>query len=523
MCPSASKMSHLAAMGLNADATGMTGQPDKAEKTDGVISKTQLDKSDQKGKHRMSVVMREHDCGCLVVILRLLNSRLRRDRRSLRVTGDGAEQLSGKPVELGCGVVVYDSCRSMGALPETCRPAEHEHSARVQRFEAFGQYATTLACEAEREMAVQMFHNMVEPVQAHMKCWSTEDFVPVRTLGKGGFGIVYLVKHKQSGKHAALKQMPKNLYKSKKARECAFLERTILGEVSCRWLVGLTAAFHDEGSIYLVMEFVQGGDLLYWINRKQRFGEKETSFYMAELLEALDAVHKCGYIHCDVKPTNVMLTAQGHLQLLDFGLAEVWPAACCQGQCHRSSSKTVSQKIQREGSQRVSGTPIYMSPEAFNNVRSPAMDIWALGVVTYECLYGKALFFNSDIPDIIDLGIKSFDTLLPIKLAKARMKGVMPPKADDFIRKVLCEGPNRLKAEDMRLHPFFSGIDFSCLHQMVPPIQPGDGLHGPSDASHFSTALEQNVPLFNHNPCQVIDMEWAGYEFDRESWEMRKQ
>lgn len=443
-------------------------------------------------------------------------------------------------------------------------------------------------------------------VRRTCKVWSTADFRSVKVLGEGAFGVVHLVQRSDTGEVYALKMMKKAGFKRKNLLEGAFAEREILGEACSRWFVQLHATFQDTRYVYMVMEFLQGGDLIGHLIRKGRFNFVETQFYMAELLEALNTVHRAGFVHRDVKPDNMVLDANGHLKLLDFGLCKHDPYArafadharanvnetpsldnsdimeltvrfisgevalvlkdidpfrtmisdvktqimkVCGvplelqtfeanggpldgdartlvqvGVMGRSATLTlvVTQPSQPQ-ERNVQGTPAYMAPEVWRGEGGVESDIWALGVIAFECLVGHVPFHggrfegNEALPIIRQKVLRHEDTLPPA-LQRADGKGYLSPEAMQFFPTVLCERRKRANVVQIRSDPFFAGIDFERLHLADPPIVPD--IRGPTDASNFDDFRAVPIPEMTKGRLKDNSLLWAGYEFDKEAHEL---
>jgi len=149
-----------------------------------------------------------------------------------------------------------------------------------------------------------------------------KDFEPVTIIGKGAFGEVRVCRHIPTGEPVAIKKLKKNemIFKNQIAHVRA--ERDILSLAKNPWIVDLKCAFQDSIYLYLVMEFLQGGDLMSVLMKKDILTEEETRFYIAETILAIDSVHKLNYIHRDLKPDNLLIGKDGHIKLSDFGLCK---------------------------------------------------------------------------------------------------------------------------------------------------------------------------------------------------------
>ena len=155
------------------------------------------------------------------------------------------------------------------------------------------------------------------------------DFELLKIIGKGAFGQVRLVKRKDTGEILAMKTMIKSGMVLKNQITHVRAERNILALHSehesdplGRWIVQLNTSFQDKHNLYLVMEYLPGGDLMGMLIEKDTFSEEATRFYAAEAILAIEAVHALGYIHRDIKPDNFLLDGRGHIKLTDLGLCK---------------------------------------------------------------------------------------------------------------------------------------------------------------------------------------------------------
>lgn len=149
---------------------------------------------------------------------------------------------------------------------------------------------------------------------------SYSDFTPLKVIGKGAFGEVRLVQKKDTGHIYAMKILRKKDMLLKEQVAHVRAERDILAEADHQWVVKMYFSFQDTRNLYLVMEFLPGGDMMTLLIKKDTFSEEMTQFYVAETASAIDYIHKLGFIHRDIKPDNLLLDSKGHIKLSDFGL-----------------------------------------------------------------------------------------------------------------------------------------------------------------------------------------------------------
>ena len=295
------------------------------------------------------------------------------------------------------------------------------------------------------------------------------DFEPLRCLGKGTYGTVFLVKQHGTGKLYAQKQFRKaSLTVRKHLVEQTKTERAILESINRHpFVVKLYYAFQDHEKLYLILEYAQGGELFERMRAERMFPEETAAFYMAELVLALDHLHwTVGVVYRDLKPENCLLDAEGHLLLTDFGLSKV--AVDGDYQCRS-----------------MTGTVEYMAPEVLQmQSYDTAVDWWSLGIMGFDLLTGSSPFHANN-----DLKIKE-----KIIKAKPVLPYFMSMDAKDLLTRLLRKEPKkRLGAhmpKDMQLikgHRFFRKIDWPKLdrREIEPPIKPC--VTDPELAENFST------------------------------------
>ncbi|KAH0809667.1 hypothetical protein GEV33_013123 [Tenebrio molitor] len=297
-------------------------------------------------------------------------------------------------------------------------------------------------------------------------------FELLKVLGEGSFGKVFLVRKvvgADNGRLYAMKVLKKATLKVRD-RHRTKMERNILVDVEHPFIVKLHYAFQTAGKLYLILDFLRGGDLFSRLSKEVMFTEEDVKFYLAELALALNHLHSLGIIYRDLKPENVLLDADGHIALTDFGLSKL--------------------PLEEGKAYSFCGTVEYMAPEVVNRKgHSFAADWWSFGVLMFEMLTGSLPFQGSN----------RRDTMTQILKAKLGMPANLSSEAQSLLRALFKRNPaNRLGAgpggvEDLKKHEFFATIDFDALlaKKIRPPFQPA--VCGPDDA-YFDSEFTSKTP-----------------------------
>jgi serine/threonine kinase 38 len=328
-----------------------------------------------------------------------------------------------------------------------------------------------------------------------------EDFEPLKVIGRGAFGEVRLVQKKDTGHVYAMKILRKADMLEKEQVAHVRAERDMLVEADHQWVVKMYYSFQDAINLYLIMEFLPGGDMMTLLMKKDTLSEECTQFYVAETTLAIDSIHKLGFIHRDIKPDNLLLDARGHIKLSDFGLctglkkshrtefyrdlSQAKPSdfsyhcgtassstKSTSGSCVTSSNTAADSKRRHESWKRnrrqlaysTVGTPDYIAPEVFEQSGyGSACDWWSLGVIMYEMLIGYPPFCSETPQETYRKVMNWRETL------------VFPPEVPissqsrDLILRFCCESDKRIGAnpgsglEELRQHPFFQGVDWEHI------------------------------------------------------------
>ncbi|TKY85548.1 hypothetical protein EX895_005710 [Sporisorium graminicola] len=346
-----------------------------------------------------------------------------------------------------------------------------------------------------------------------------DDFRTVKVIGKGAFGEVRLVQKTDTGKIYAMKTLRKSEMFKKDQLAHVRAERDVLAESNSPWVVQLYYSFQDTAYLYLLMEFLPGGDLMTMLIKYDTFSEDVTRFYMAECVLALEGIHKLGFIHRDIKPDNILIDARGHIKLSDFGLSTGFHKQHDSAYYQRLFEGTAGQNPAQTGRNSVAvnsinltlsskdtiatwkanrrklaystvGTPDYIAPEIFlQQGYGNECDWWSLGAIMFECLCGYPPFCSENAHDTYRKILAWRETLqFPDDIH-------LSPEAEDMIRRLITAPENRLgrnSATEIKDHPFFAGVDWSTIRQIDAPFIPQ--LKSITDTSYFPTEDYQDVP-----------------------------
>lgn len=280
-----------------------------------------------------------------------------------------------------------------------------------------------------------------------------DDFNYTKVLGKGSFGKVMLAELKGSSDVYAIKVLKKDVICEDDDVECTMAEKRVLA-LACEhpFLVALHSCFQTPDRLFFVMEFVNGGDLMFQIQRARKFPEAQSRFYAAEIICGLLFLHKRGVIYRDLKLDNVMLTSEGHVKIADFGM-------CKEGIVNGMLTNTFC------------GTPDYIAPEILKEQDyGTSVDWWALGVLMYEMMAGQPPF-EADTEDDLFEAILHDDVLFPVWLTKNAILVLRALMCKKIVNRLGCSSNGE---RDLKTHPFFAAINWEQLErcEVEPPFKP---------------------------------------------------
>ncbi|ORZ19717.1 kinase-like domain-containing protein [Absidia repens] len=302
-----------------------------------------------------------------------------------------------------------------------------------------------------------------------------DDFHIKQTLGTGACGRVHLAQSKFNKKHYAIKTLNKHEVVRKKQVDHTNNEFTILRDMYHPFLVTLWDAFQDDCHLFMVMDYVPGGELFRELRRQKKFSQEAVRFYAAEVILALEYLHANEIIYRDLKPENILLDERGHVKLTDFGFAKRVPTY----------------------TYTVCGTPDYLAPEMIRSQGyTLAVDWWSLGVLIYEMLVGKPPFADTNpvnlYEKILDCRIDWPDGFDPVIMDL--LLGLLTPNVAQRYR-----GTNNDGYRDIKQHPWFASIDFDLVfrRQVMPPYIPS--VMNDGDSACFAKYKEIGHPYGAHH------------------------
>ena len=399
----------------------------------------------------------------------------------------------------------------------------------------------------KEELKKNFLHQEAEQLRQQRKKMTIYEFVPLTIIGRGAFGEVRVCRQKSTGDIVAIKKMRKEDMISKNQLMHVRTEKEIL-TADNPWIVKLKYSFQDDYFLYLVMDFLPGGDLMNLLMKKDILTEDEARFYTAEMVLAVDSVHKLNCIHRDLKPDNILIDKKGHIQLSDFGLSKIaeknfFPMTetnidqnnlkannkddpitlANKKNSNKNISTSTTNSLKNKKRTRLMaystvGTPDYIAPEVFGqNGYGQEVDWWSIGVMFFEMVVGYPPFFSENPSDTCK------------KILKWKQYFSIPndanlsPEAKSLIKSMVTTPENRLGyngVEEIKKHPFFKGIDWDNIRNVKAPFIPD--IKNDYDTKYFDTFPEQEsfYPPESKKRKRK-DINYAGYTFNRDIENMK--
>ncbi|RKP23074.1 kinase-like domain-containing protein [Syncephalis pseudoplumigaleata] len=323
---------------------------------------------------------------------------------------------------------------------------------------------------------------------------SIETFDLLKVIGKGSFGKVMQVRKKDTSRIYAMKIIRKDKIVQRGEVHHTLAERSVLARIHHPFIVPLKFSFQSPEKLYLVLAFVNGGELFHHLQQEGRFDERRSRFYAAELLCALECLHKYDIIYRDLKPENILLDYNGHIALCDFGLCKL--------------NMTATEKTNT-----FCGTPEYLAPELlYGQGYTKVVDWWTLGVLLYEMLTGLPPFYDENTNEM-------YRKILQDELRFPEEIGLA---ARSLLTGLLNRDPSRRLgvhgAEEIRSHPFFAEIDWNKLlaKKYQPPFKPS--VSSATDTTNFDAEFTNEPPedsvVTESQLSQTIQDHFIGFTYD---------
>ncbi|KAA0192638.1 cAMP-dependent protein kinase catalytic subunit alpha [Fasciolopsis buskii] len=303
-----------------------------------------------------------------------------------------------------------------------------------------------------------------------------DDFDRLKTLGTGSFGRVMLVRHKKNRNYYAMKILEKQKVVKLKQVEHTLNEKTILQAINFPFLVSMEFSFKDNTNLYMVLDFVAGGEMFSYLRRVQKFNEDDARFYASQVVLAFEYLHFFDLVYRDLKPENLLIDGNGYLKVTDFGFAK------------RIKGRTWT----------LCGTPEYLAPEIIlSKGYNKAVDWWALGILIYEMACGYPPFFA-------DQPIQIYEKIVA---GKVRFPGHVSSELKNLLKQLLQTdltkrfGNLKNGVNDIKCHKWFRPINWVQVYRKeltapyIPPCK------GPGDASNFDEYDEEPLRIANTNYC----------------------
>ncbi|VVT57108.1 uncharacterized protein SAPINGB_P005538 [Magnusiomyces paraingens] len=299
--------------------------------------------------------------------------------------------------------------------------------------------------------------------------YTLSDFQILRTLGTGSFGRVHLVRSVHNNRYYAIKVLKKVQIVRMRQVEHTNDERRMLKLVEHPFLIRMWGTFQDSKNLFMVMDYIEGGELFSLLRKSQRFPNPVAKFYAAEVTLALEYLHSHNIIYRDLKPENILLDKNGHIKITDFGFA----------------------KEVADVTWTLCGTPDYIAPEVVTTkAYNKSVDWWSLGILIYEMLTGYTPFYDHT-------PMKTYEKIL---VGRVEYPSFLNPDAVDLLQRLITKDLTRRLgnlqggSQDVKTHPWFAEVIWEKLLSKdietpyEPPIQSGVG-----DTSLFDRYPEEEL------------------------------
>ena len=373
--------------------------------------------------------------------------------------------------------------------------------------------------EEKQKIKKEIYNQEVIKYRKAREKQSIRDYESLAIIGRGAFGEVHVCREKKTGKIYAIKKIKKQVLIIKNQIRHVINEQIIMSKASTPWIVELKASFQEGDYLYLVMEYLPGGDLMNLLIEKDILTEKEAKFYISELILAIESIHNLDCIHRDIKPDNILIDKNGHIKLSDFGLAKISDKLYeKEDEKYKNFLKNKSNdkntKMTHNKNFSCVGTAYYVAPEVLKKSGyDKDIDWWSVGIILYEMLVGYAPFCSKETTEVC---YKVLNWKNYLKIPK---KIKLSEEVKDLIFKMIKNSDDRLGkngAEEIKKHPFFKDVDWDNIRNSKAPFIPE--LKNEYDTKYFEK-FEMKEPFYpkNINKFKRKDAEYVGYEFNKDN------
>ena len=388
--------------------------------------------------------------------------------------------------------------------------------------EIMNQINSLQICQEEKQKIKKEIYNQeVVKYRKLREKQTIRDYESLAIIGRGAFGEVHVCREKKTGKICAIKKIKKYILVVKNQIRHVLNEQILMSKASSPWIVELMASFQEDDYLYLVMEYLPGGDLMNLLIQKDTLTEKEAKFYISELILAIEAIHKLDCIHRDIKPDNILIDKDGHIKLSDFGLAKI------SDKLYEKEDEKYKNFLKNKKSEKNDkmthnknfscvGTAYYVAPEVLNKKGyEEDIDWWSVGIIFYEMLMGYAPFCSKETSEVCYKVLNWKDYLIIPNKFK------ISDEAKDLIFKMINNSSDRLGkngAEEIKKHPFFKDVDWDNIRNTKAPFIPK--LKNDYDTKYFEK-FDEIEPFYpkNKNKYKRKDVEYVGYDFNKDNFE----
>jgi len=321
---------------------------------------------------------------------------------------------------------------------------------------------------------------------------SIKDFDLLNVVGKGSFGKVMQVRKKDNGRIYAMKVLNKKTILERKELDHTRAEKNILQKLVHPFLVNLNFAFQTEDKLYFIMDYINGGELFFHLQKEEKFSDERVRFYCSEIVCGLEYLHNCGVLYRDLKPENILLTEDGHICMTDFGISKEGLVS--------DNDRTAT----------FCGTPEYLAPEILQGkTYGKPVDWWSFGTLMFEMLTGLPPFYSQDVQEM-------YNKIMNDKLV---FPPHVSPEARSLLTALLERNPDK-RLQDPKIikaHPYFKGLDWEKVvrKECNPPFVPN--VKGKTDVSQVDDEFLAETPKLSvdkgGNLSSTLQQNFAGFTF----------